>query len=189
LNKIQNTAGIIFIVVGIIGGVLAASRDPIHGSLFFTSLSFALIGIVLRKLQEDIPGTDVAESVAQIERTRSDVDPLLAVLRELSEGLESKTPDRAAILKSIESLLLREIPVLISSANELEASLGKTRRAMIVSLISEGERYLNRTWSALSDGYENEAKNSLSTAREKIEEAQAGLPSSGSPVTGDPSRN
>jgi hypothetical protein len=43
-------------------------------------------------------------------------------------------------------------------------------KAHLKVLLSEGERYVNRTWSALSDGYSGEALRSITAAIARFEE-------------------
>jgi hypothetical protein len=53
--------------------------------------------------------------------------------------------------------------------------MGRAQWAVTTSLVSEGERYLNRAWSALSDGYVDETRDALSRAQDLFEEVQKQL--------------
>ena len=126
------------------------------------------------------PDVEATQVRSDAKNTMSGLKKLIGAIRELSVLLGAEEPggheqEKQALLTRIDLAVLEDIPGILFSVKSLEGGVGKTRCTVITSLVSEGERYLNRARSALSDGYVRETQDSLSEARARFEEAQKSI--------------
>ncbi|MFQ6105226.1 MAG: hypothetical protein ACE5OP_13205 [Candidatus Glassbacteria bacterium] len=173
----KKSVGTFLLIAGVIGGVMAASKDPIHQSLFGISVGVMILGTALRRGIGKNQREESGDEGMNVREVRSVTGKLLSELGELAETHNRVEDDYRKSVRLIESLLSHNIPQTLSLVSKLEGIMTTTDCARITSLVSEGERYLNRAWSALMDGYETEAKNSLLNAYKKLGEASSILAS------------
>jgi hypothetical protein len=172
-NTIAGPIGTVLIAAGTAGGVMAASRDPIHAMLLSISVSAMILGIALRRIMKRRSRTVGTGERIDIETTEAIFGQLLSSLGLLSGEFERGGTDREKVLARTGPELSDRISTLQSALDGILADFETAERVRISVLVSEGERYLNRMRSALSDGYEDEAALSLKVARERLEEARA----------------
>lgn len=161
---------------GLVGGILAVSGTAGHPILFLVSMGLLLARTVLRRRVAGGSGEAARREWPALDVESASLDNLVHSLTELSREIEE--PERAsqALPEKVEEVLAHTIPFLLARADALEDAVSLKERAQLISLISECERNLNRTWSALTDGYSREAVEALDTARERFGEALALLP-------------
>jgi hypothetical protein len=136
-----------------------------------------LAGILLRKVRVNEPDVEATRVKSDTKNTISGLEKLIRAIGDLSVLLGAEESggheqEKQALLTRIDLAVLEDIPGILFSIKSLEGGMGRTRCAAATSLVSEGERYLNRAWSALSDGCASEAKDSLSESRARLEEAR-----------------
>jgi hypothetical protein len=162
----------LLIIVGVTGGVTAASRPAVHITLFAVSTLAILAGIILRRaLVRDQKMTDETAST-EIGSTIDILNRIIDRTHMLQSSLGSAQPDRQAVFSEIEKILIDDFARLLSSIDGLRSSRSHAQWADVVAQMSEGERYLNRAWSSLSDDYAPESRKSLTAAVEKFEDVR-----------------
>lgn len=77
--------------------------------------------------------------------------------------------------QQIEKIQLYQIAPMVKYRHQLQDDLGMESFAHAYSFFASGERYLNRAWSAVVDGYRDEAFNCLTTAREAFASCREAL--------------
>lgn len=113
----------------------------------------------------------------------------LEYVKNLRRGLKEIEYQQAdpAILKSkLEKLKLQYVVPLVEHRHNYLHDYGVSDFAEFFSMFSSGERYLNRAWSALVDGYTVESENSLKKAEYYFNETEKLLVSL---VGGGPEKN
>ena len=174
-------AGVLLVIFGVIGGVAAASRIPVHYVLFVFSVILMLAGILLRKVNLNGHDVETTQVRSDAKDTMSGLEKLIGAIQELSvvlgtEESGGQEQEKQALLTRIDLAVLEDIPGILFSVKNLESGMERARCAGITALISEGERYLNRARSALSDGYVREARDSLLEAGIRLEKARKQIP-------------
>ena len=79
--------------------------------------------------------------------------------------------DAPAAREAIDSLMDNDIGPLVDQRGQLIARHGLATFAEYFGPFSGGERNLARTWSAITDGHAEEARNSVAAARNAFEQA------------------
>jgi hypothetical protein len=166
-RKIFYSAATILAALGLVGGVLAVSGTSLHPSLFTTSMSLVLLRIVLARIIATGPHAAIQGGGLAPEAERASFEAISRSLGDLSRRLEQPVENPHALLEKVETVLARDIPALLSHTKGLGEVASRQEKARLVSHISETERYLNRAWSAMTDGYEEEAREALKAARER----------------------
>ena len=168
---LRNLICTVLIAGGTIGGVTAASREPIQTLLFIISVALMLLGILVKKFwridTKDAAAGDGFHSdgaVPSVTQIKSD-------LHAIREELDGEEPLQQDTLRLLVSSLTQNVFDLHASVDGLRGALGAGHVAQITALISEAERHINRSWSAICDGHEEEARRSLEAADERFDEA------------------
>ena len=79
--------------------------------------------------------------------------------------------DQLAIHQRIDAELMGDIDSFVEARESLIPKLGMQRYADIMSPFANGERLLNRAWSASADGYVDEVRSCVAAARVELERA------------------
>ncbi|MEM9379933.1 MAG: hypothetical protein AAGB93_08265 [Planctomycetota bacterium] len=116
------------------------------------------------------------------ERHDSDIAVLqrsLAALIEKVRGFESAQgdEDQLTVYQRIDAELMEDIDAFVEARESMIPKLGMQRYADIMSPFANGERLLNRAWSASADGYVDEVRSCIAGARAELEKAAEQLAS------------
>lgn len=101
----------------------------------------------------------------------------LASLIEKVRGFEAgrSDEDQLVIHRCIDEELMDDIDAFVEARESMIHKLGMQRYADIMSPFANGERLLNRAWSASADGYVDEVRSCVTNARAELEKAAAQL--------------
>lgn len=164
--------GLALIAIGFLGGCLAAVLDPeaVQWSAFTPALLAGVVGVALVQIamKRDATGGGMLES------NIGDLGAALAKLADKSRALEQDklTMDLFDIPSRIENDFPEDITAFVEVRDAMTHTWGTQVYGEIMSHFAAGERYLNRVWSAASDGYIDEAHEYIGRCREQFEEAQ-----------------
>ncbi len=166
------------VLAGTVAGIVAASRTPVHVELFLLSASAAAAGVILDHARKRLrPGTAPGRKTDRPDAPAS-IASLLGELRTLSEGLgrggDASLPRN--LLAGPEADYSERIVLLHGAVDDMTARADPSMGAHMKILLSEGERFLNRARSALSDGFPDEAARSVEAAIIRFEEVERLLP-------------
>jgi len=107
------------------------------------------------------------------EQVAGDPAELLAALQagaaSVLAGLQSDTPQTQALCDQIDALRDGPIQGLVECKEAMVARHGMLAFAEFISVVSAGERNLNRAWSTLVDGYPAEALKAAERAQGALE--------------------
>lgn len=106
---------------------------------------------------------------ADIAVLRSSLDSLIEKVRAF-ETVESDE-GQLTIHCRIDEELMEDIDTFVEARESMIPRLGMQRYADIMSPFANGERLLNRAWSASADGYVDEVRSCVATARLELEKA------------------
>lgn len=121
---------------------------------------------------------------AALEQAGDQHDADIAVLRSSLGSLIEKVRDfetvesdegQLTIHRRIDEELMEDIDTFVEARESMIPKLGMQRYADIMSPFANGERLLNRAWSASADGYVDEVRTCVTNARSELEKAAAQL--------------
>jgi len=137
------------------------------GLLFFIGLALIVAASVMMRRAAAARAQGTGEQVA------GDPAELLAALQagaaSVLAGLQSDTPQTQALCDQIDALRDGPIQGLVECKEAMVARHGMLAFAEFISVVSAGERNLNRAWSTLVDGYPAEALKAAERAQGALE--------------------
>ncbi len=71
----------------------------------------------------------------------------------------------------IDDLFMEDLDLFVQSRERIAHRFGLQAYANVMSHFATGERYLNRSWSASTDGYIEEVHTYIGRAREQFQQA------------------
>lgn len=107
---------------------------------------------------------------AQEERENNPKKLLEEILYYINE-IDFKKMDEEDLQDKIELIQSYQILPFVKNKNELSKKLSISDFTSVFAPFATGERYLNRSWSALVDGYKEESEKSLNISKENFKEA------------------
>lgn len=167
----MKTLGYILITVGFLTGSYYSILDTrevlwprvvpalVVGLLGVTSIQIALRG--KRRATDTI---------------RSSIEKLEESLNRIAENAEAMDRDKASydvyeIHHRIDELFMEDLDVFVTHRESIAHAYGLQPYADVMTHFATGERYLNRSWSASTDGYRDEVTVYLERARDQFRQA------------------
>jgi hypothetical protein len=161
--------GYLFLTVGFLAGAFFAveQRQGVPGGWFLGALALGVLGVVLLRFVRRREATSadairanlvvldrslvsVVEKAAALDAAKAETD-----VYELRHVIDREFPD--------------ELDAFVQARYSLVHSFGLQQFADVMNPFAAGERYLNRVWSASTDGYIDEAHTYVGKAREQFE--------------------
>ena len=164
----MKTIGFILIMVGFLGGSLAASanKDVVYWDYFGAGLMVGVMGVVLVRLahRSHLRGAEHLATSMQI------VD---ASLQRIVENITRLNADKQSIdtydmRHRIDELFPKDLSDFVDARQSIAHVHGLAAYAEVMSDFAAGERYLNRVWSASADGYIDEVNEYLEKAKDQF---------------------
>lgn len=152
--------GRILFTLGIIIALISAAKLPAPDAAWSDLLPLYLLGILLAGSglwwwRQSTLSTEFGDSSLSNSKTDNPLLTLLPQLYHSSQALEQQLPklDGPAIVKRVEELLNTFILPIVAGRQEVIYLLGRQQGVKVLLALAEGERLLNRMWSATNDGY------------------------------------
>jgi CBS-domain-containing membrane protein len=167
-----------------------ADRSNAHWPTFGAGIALILVGMVLtRAARRQVLREEAAQAKNDTAARRDGaagapgkvkltVEGALAAVRRLHETVErlraqlDAMPDER-FLREVDEAALNDVLVVDETRALVAERLGPTAYAEMMVEFALGERYLNRSWTAVADGYRDEARESLAIAAPAFSEAVA----------------
>lgn len=110
------------------------------------------------------------------EKLESDIATIRASLEKVVADAEALDRDKEQIgvyglHRHIDETFLEDLTAFVQARESIAHSFGLQAYADVMSHFAAGERYLNRVWSASTDGYIDEAFDYVGRAHEQFDEA------------------
>ena len=158
--------GYLLITIGFLAGSLTAVTDKVmvNWNYFLPALAVGIIGIVMVRLFDHRH----CRSEERLTGHLSDIEnSLLGIVNNITAlcAVEDMV-DPYPVHKKIDELFNEDIITFVDARTAIGSVYGLQQYADIMSYFASAERALNRAWSASTDGYINEVKNSLQKAKD-----------------------
>jgi hypothetical protein len=167
---------LVLFYLGIIVALISAAKLPEANSLlsdrfpiYLGGMILALCGLLLyyffqkrQKIQDKISLSASSEMIVLLQR-------LLAEMQNL--GQEINVLDGKETATRISALIDNHLLPFIAIREEVICLLGHYQGVEVLVAVAQGERLLNRMWSAASDGVVTEARKTYPNALASFEEA------------------
>jgi hypothetical protein len=161
------------IMLAFLGGAFIAVLDPVtvNWTRMGGVLALGAVGLILYRQahhQEASAGHRLSGNMQLLGES------LAKVLANLERMCEDKTslPVYEARFE-IDRLFREDLNNFANARETMVHVFGMQNYAEVMSAFAAGERYINRVWSASTDGYEDEVHRYLDKARDQFEEANS----------------
>lgn len=165
-----NIARTIVIVAFLAGAFLASLDAEVVNWMFFVPvIIFGVVGIIMLKSGEKAAAKDDTLLATDKKILEQSLNNILLNLREL-DGRKDKIPTYDMRFE-IDRVFRDDLNNFADSRESMKHLFGLMAYADIMSSFAAGERYLNRVWSASTDGYVDEVLTYVSKAHSQFEHA------------------
>ena len=168
----MKTLALLLIVASFLVGAFLSSLDPrsVNWALMAPTLVVGLVGLWLHRRAEhgEIRGG---------QRLAGDMQALTDSLKNICRNLESicARGDDLPVYEArfeIDRLFRDDLNRFVDARESMIHVFGMQNYADVMSNFAAGERYINRVWSASTDGYVDEVRMYLERARAQFTEAR-----------------
>jgi len=163
--------GYLLITLGFLGGsFLAVERaEGVAVAPFLGALAVGALGVALAR-------TATHREARREDRVAANISAIETSLGSVVRKVEALDRDKDSIdVYELRHHIDREFPddldAFVQARESIAHSFGLEAYAAVMNPFAAGERYLNRVWSASTDGYIDEAHEYIGKAHEQFEEA------------------
>jgi len=176
----MKNAAKLLVVLAFLGGAFLASLDPVKMDWppFVAVVLLGVVGVFLSKRMESAAAKDDKVLVANRAGLETSLANITANLSEL-DGRKDKVPTYDMRFE-MDKLFRDDLICFAEARDSMKHIFGLKAYADIMSSFAAGERYINRVWSASTDGYVDEvmmyvekALNQFRHAQEEFDKAAA----------------
>ncbi|MEE9268825.1 MAG: hypothetical protein V3V49_01040 [Candidatus Krumholzibacteria bacterium] len=167
----MRTLGYILIALSFLASSLAAVHQTIEIQwVWFVPLILAgVAGVVLVRMAIRQKSQAVEEVAANISTIHESLHSVVKKVTQLN--LEKSNINTYDMRHRIDELLVDDLETFADSREAIGHKYGLQHYADIMSHFAAGERYINRVWSASTDGYIDEVNKFMEKAEEQFSEA------------------
>ncbi len=160
--------GLILISVGFLrGAYLAASQvEGVPVTQVVIALVIAAAGVILSRYAAHKSARSEETLATNIRRIEESLGRVVQEADRLDE--EKSSIDVYDLRNRIDQHFSEELHRFVEARESLAHSFGLQAYADVMNHFAAGERYLNRVWSASTDGYQDEAHTFIAKARAEL---------------------
>jgi hypothetical protein len=159
----------------IVAGFLASSyftvvrTEGVPVPEYLVSLAVGILGVVLVRLALRKEASHEDTIAANLNVLEESLTKLVSLVDDLDDRKDEVNVYDLRL--EIDRLLPEHIAVFVDARKSIAHRFGLQAYADVMNPFAAGERYINRVWSASTDGYIDEAHTYLDMAREQFDEA------------------
>jgi hypothetical protein len=165
--------GYFLIVVGFLWGAFLTVEQPegVNTSLYLAALAIGIAGVVTARMAVRAEARDETRLQANI----ATIESSLAAIVEDAEKLdaEKESINVYDLRHVIDRTFPEHLAAFVEARESIAHSYGLKAYAEVMNRFATGERYLNRVWSASTDGYQPEAHDYISRCHLQFDDALA----------------
>jgi hypothetical protein len=163
--------GYALISLGFLGGAFTAVRqvEGVNVAVFIAWLVAGVLGVIVVRRAGHAEATDTI-------RLNTNIEAIEGGLRKIVEEADKLNEEKEAInvydlRHVIDQRFPAELTRFVDARESIAHSYGLQAYAEVMNRFAAGERYLNRVWSASTDGYVDEASRYIELSAEQFHEA------------------
>ncbi len=161
--------GYLLLIIAFLTGAFISVLDPrsINWYLMVPALIVGIVGMTLIR-------KSIRQDAKQSTRVESDLNTMRDSLASIAENLEAMNSAELPVYEArfeIDHKLRQQLIDFAESRQSMVHAFGLQNYAEVMSGFAAGERYVNRVWSASTDGYIDEVRKYLKRALEQFNEA------------------
>ncbi len=165
-----NIAKLIVVIAFLAGAYLASlDQETINWPYFIPTIILGIVGVFMLKSGEKAAAQDDSLLANDKKVLEQSLKNILANLTELN-GRKDKVPTYDMRFE-IDRIFREDLNNFADSRDSMKHLYGLMAYADIMSSFAAGERYLNRVWSASTDGYVDEVLKYVAKAQSQFEHA------------------
>lgn len=167
----MKNAGYLFVTIGFLLGAFAAVMQPEGVPIlqYAAGLSMGIFGIVLIRWAMHGEATDEVRISANIRTLESALDRITSGTRDFAA---TKADHNIYEMRHyIDRTFRTDLMEFADARESIAHSYGLQAYSEVMSRFAAGERYLNRVWSASTDGYVDEANTYIDRAADQFADA------------------
>jgi len=166
------TISLIIIMASFLAGAFISVLDPnlVNWAWFTPVLVAGVIALFLYRKAHHVEAKASHRLSGNLQILDSSLANVLANLETLND-LGDKLPVYEARFE-IDRLLREDLNNFANARESMKHVFGLQNYADVMSAFAAGERYINRVWSASTDGYVDEVRSYLDRATQQIREAR-----------------
>ena len=163
---------LVMIMAAFLAGAFISVLDPtqINWTWFIPVMAIGTIALVLFKKAHHGEAKDSERLSGNLQILDRSLSNILGNLETMNAG-SSELPVYEARFE-IDRLLRNDLNNFANARESMKHLFGTQSYADVMSAFAAGERYINRVWSASTDGYVDEVRNYLGRATEQFREAR-----------------
>jgi hypothetical protein len=163
--------GYLLITLGFLAGSFVVVRQPegVDTGLYLAALGLGVLGVLIARGAKRAEARDVT----RIEANIGAIETALARIAEDAARLDDAKAsiDVYDLKRRIDESFPEHLVSFVEARESIAHSYGLQAYAEVMNRFAAGERFLNRVWSASTDGYRDEAYDYLGRARTQFSEA------------------
>lgn len=143
--------------------------EQVPWSKVVPALLAGLVGVVMIQVSNRGKRRSAHKVRSSISKLEQSLASIVAKAEELDAQKESLDP--YAVHHRIDELFMEDLDVFVENRETIGDAYGLQAYADVMTHFATGERYLNRCWSASTDGYIDEVQAYLSRATDQFKQA------------------
>lgn len=167
----MRTNGLLLIWGGFLAGAYFSVLDTetIPWTMVGPCLVVGLIGVVLVQLDARSKRSATGAVRLNLGKLEGSLDRIVEKAARLDTAKESL--DVYEVRHKIDEMFMDDLDIFVQARESIGHAYGLQAYADVMSHFATGERYLNRSWSASTDGYIEEVHTYIGRAREQFQQA------------------
>jgi len=163
--------GYLILTIGFLAGALVAVLDEltVQWGYFIGTLILGFVGIVMVHLHEHKHSRSEKKLAENLQAVKISINRIVENITRLNA--QKQSVDTYDMRHRIDELFGSDLTTFIEARESLAHVHGLQVYADVMSHFASGQRYLNRVWSASTDGYEDEIRVYLDKAQVQFVEA------------------
>lgn len=163
--------GYLLITAGFLGGSFEVVRrvEGVNEAAFLLWLAAGVAGVVLVRRAKRAEATDVELLTSNIRTIEGSLQKIVADAERLNA--EKADINVYHLRHRIDELFPKDLTAFVDARESIAHSYGLEAYSEVMNRFAAGERYLNRVWSASTDGYIGEAHDFMEKAAVQFHDA------------------
>ncbi|GJM09987.1 MAG: hypothetical protein DHS20C11_22630 [Lysobacteraceae bacterium] len=173
----------LLLVIGFLGAAFVASLDPraVNWLAYIPCIVVCGLGVFFNKKADHAHAKDDTRMGENMDTLRNSLANIVKNLNDLNDRrMELPVYE---VRFDIDKLFRADLNAFADSRETISHRYGLKQYADVMSAFAAGERYINRVWSASTDGYVDEVRMYLDKAYHQFIEAEQKFKALSSPVS------